>query len=251
MLTSSKWILALLSSALITQTTHATVAIDDTPLPPELHFYQERSLPPELHIQQKHSLPAIDSRSVTVAEKRPIFIFAFIHDDVPASKLKRIRDDSFIPLQKEIKSFSGRRVHVEFIRNLPTYTDFSYKHNDEQESYNRWRELAANYQNNKNLPLNRTTKFILITHENLNSRVGGIAGFGQPSGIASLTWSQNIGHEVGHMLDATHEQSEVLYRGGWWCDSYMVKAPNTFNGNCHVFTDANRARISAFLSNVP
>lgn len=232
MSTLLKLTLALLGSVFITHMAHATIAIDDTPWPPEQPQIQGRSLA---------ALPV---------DKRPVFVHAFIHDDVKESQ-SAIYAEHFLPMVKEIKAFNGRPVSIQFIRNQGSYTDYAYKSEDEQATFRHWKKLALQYRDEKNLPYERTTKFLLITKDNLNSRVGGIAGVGQQTGIASLKINLNVGHELGHMLDAAHEHSDVLYRGGWWCDTYMVPSPNLLTSNCHVYTDANREKINDFLKNVP
>ncbi|MBV4521814.1 hypothetical protein KVG88_17265 [Pseudomonas sp. SWRI74] len=222
----------LLLAALTSNSAHATIAIDDTPWPAEQPQPKARSLVEPL------------------VSKMPIFIYAFIHDDVlePQSD---IYTKHFLPMVKEIEGFTGRRVSIQFIRNLRTFTDFNYEHENEQTTYLNWYGLASYYRDEKNLPRTRTTKFLLITKNALNNRVAGIAGLGQQTGIASLKSALFVGHEIGHMLDADHEHGDVLFRNGWWCDSYMVPSPNLLNANCHFYTDANQQRISDFLSNVP
>lgn len=260
MLAMSKWIFALVSSAIIIPASHASV-VDDKPLPPELHFYQPRALPPELHfsgenqlppelhIQQKGSLSPSDSRIATVAEKRPIFIHTFIHDDVTEPQ-SEIYAKHFLPMVNEIKGFTGRHVSVQFIRHLPTYTDFAYKHENSQETLNRWHDQTFKYKVGKKLPSEKTTKFLLITKDVLNTLNSGVAHVGGQVAISSLKSERHVGHEVGHTLNATHEDSDKFFNG-WWCDSYMVLSPTFGHSNCNRYSDANRERINTFLSNVP
>jgi hypothetical protein len=223
---------ALLGSLFMTTMTQATVAIDDTPWPAEQNTTLARSL------------------AAPLGGKIPIFIHAFIHDDVTQPQ-SEIFAEHFLPMVKELEGVTGRRVSVQFIRNQPTYTDFAYMNEDELVTMKKWRDRTHDYKVEKNLPSTRTTKFILLTKSALNDRVAGLAGTGQQAAIASLKSAANVGHEIGHTLDALHENSEVFYRGGWWCESYMIPNPKLLVGNCHTFTEANRARISNFLSNVP
>lgn len=227
-----KLTLALFGSVFIAYTAQATIAIDNTPWPP---------VEPQIQIRSLKALPL---------EKMPIFIHAFIHDDI-AEPQSEIYKKHFLPMVKEIEGVTGRRVSVQFIRHQPTYTDFAYENSDEQATYQSWNKLAIQYRDKQNLPYQRTTKFLLLTNKSLNSRVGGIAGIGQQTGIASLKSTIIVGHEVGHMLDASHENSEVLFRGAWWCESYMVPSPNLLTTNCDIYTNANRERISAFLRDAP
>ncbi|KAA0963614.1 hypothetical protein [Pseudomonas sp. ANT_H12B] len=227
-----KLTLALFGSVFIAFTAQATIAIDDTSWAP---------VKPQIQIRSFKALPV---------DKMPIFIHTFIHDDIAESQ-SEIYAKHFLPMVKEIEGTTGRRVSVQFIRHQPTYTDFAYENSDEQATYQSWSKLAIQYRNKQNLPYQQTTKFLLLTRNSLNSRVGGIAGVGEQVGIASLKSTIIVGHEVGHMLDASHENGEVLFRSAWWCDSYMVPSPNILTSNCNIYTDANRERINAFLKNVP
>jgi hypothetical protein len=216
----------------ITSSTQATIPIDDTHWPSE---------------KDKPALQPFEAPNVS---KHTIFINTFIHDDVKEPQ-SQIFEKFFLPLIKEIEGFTGRRVSIQFIRNLQPYTNFVYENEDHQATANKWKVLALKYRNEKNLPYNKTTKFLLVTKNQLNNQAAGIAGAGQQFGIASLIRELYVGHEIGHMLDASHENGELLYRSGWWCDSYMMPAPTYLTSACHVYTNANRQRISAFLSDAP
>ncbi|MHC8398133.1 hypothetical protein ACYZTX_01200 [Pseudomonas sp. MDT1-17] len=225
-----KLALTLLLTALVNQTVQATVVKDETPWPLAQSFGSK-------------------TLSVIPVEKRPIFIFAFIHDDVPESKIPSIYPDHFLPVIKEIRSTMGRDVSVIFIRNAPPYTNYAYRGKN-QASYDGWKDLGINYRETNNLPVGRTTKFMLLTKEWMNSETLGLAGMGQQFALATLNSKQIVGHELGHMLDAEHEFSEVRYNG-WWCETFMAAKVNPLLSNCYVFTDPNRARISNYLSRVP
>lgn len=210
----------------------ATLAVDDIPW--------------RLEISQ----PLMQPFDASNTSKQTIFIHTFIHNDVREPQ-SQIFERFFLPMVKELEGITGRRVSIQFIRNLPPYTEFYYKNEDQKATAKNWDLLTIKYRNEKNLPYARTTNFLLITNDLLNSSTAGIAGVGAQFDIASLTNVLAVGHEIGHMLNANHENAEILYRGGWWCDSYMMPNPTYLTGNCHVYTDANRQRISTFLNNVP
>lgn len=230
--TLTKLKLILFAILFITSSAQATIPIDYTHWPSEI------------------DQPMVQPFEAPNTSKHTIFINTFIHDDVKEPH-PQIFEKFFLPMIKEIEGFTGRRVSIQFIRNLQPYTNFQYKNENYEATSNKWKILTNIYRNEKNLPQTKTTKFLLVTNNLLNDRVAGVAGIGSQSAIAALTSELNVGHEVGHMLDATHENSDVFYRNLWWCDSYMVPQPNSLTGTCHVYTDANRQRISAFLSNVP
>lgn len=222
--------LALIVALSINQTTYATIAVDETPWP---------VVDPALQITPRSSI-----------EKRPIFIFAFVHDDIPESKIPSLFSDHFLELAKEINTVTGRRLSVEFVRHTPPYTSYAYKA-PSQRSYEGWAALAEQYRNNKNLPHNRTTKFLLLTNNAMvEGEVLGVASLGQPFGIASLLGKQIVGHELGHMFDANHDLAEIR-NNGWWCETFMAAKVNPLLSNCYVYTDGNRERIKSYLSNTP
>lgn len=229
--------LVLLSSVFFNSIANASLVIDDTPWPSHPTAGQ-------------YSIPALslDSASAPV-ESRPIFIFAFVHDDVPESKINSIFPDYFLPMIKEIKAFSGRRVSVEFIRNTPPYTNFAYK-GENKTSYNRWVDLAYAYRSSNNLPDNRTTKFILLTNDKINANTLGLASAGQFAAIASLPSFGSVAHEMGHLLDGNHESAEIKYNG-WWCETFLYFEREPLRSNCYTYTDANKARMNAYLSEAP
>jgi hypothetical protein len=219
-----------LFTSFINQTAFATVVKDETPWP---------------------SVQTLSPRTLSniPVEKRPLFIFAFVHDDVPKEKIPSIYPDHFLPFIKEFRSTTGRNVSVIFVRDTPPYTDYAYK-GEAGDSYVGWRDLATAYRGAKNLPIGRTTKFILLTKDWINSDTLGLAGAGQQSAIATLHSKQVVGHELGHLLDAQHELSEIRYNG-WVCETFMVAKSNPLLSNCYVFTDPNRERIRNFLSLAP
>jgi hypothetical protein len=186
--------------------------------------------------------------STITMEKRPIFVFAFVHDDIPESAIDSIFHSYFLDWIKEVTAVTGRRVSVEFIRNMPPYTNYSYKAASDI-SYRGWETLARNYRDDNNLPYNRITKFLLLTNNAIDNKVLGVASLGQQFGIASLIGKQIVGHELGHMLTANHELSEVQYNG-WWCETFMRDVTPGLS-NCYRYSDGNRELIKSFLSDVP
>ena len=222
----------LLAGLIIHSVSHASVAIDHTSGPPEPSSIQTRSL------------------SAPLVEKRPIFIHAFIHDDITQPQ-SEIFTQHFLPMIKELESVTGRRVSVQFVRNRPSYTDFAYRDDDNQRVYQNWLRRAIHYRNEQNLPDTPTSRFILLTKQGLNEKTAGLAFSGGQVAIASLKSKLFVGHEIGHTLTASHDNSDVFYRDGWWCESYMAPKANSLYSNCNTYTDANREKIRAFLNSVP
>ena len=150
---------------------------------------------------------------------------------------------------KEIEAFSERRVFVQFIRDTPPYTDLDYKGKDNI-SYIRWAQAAYAFRSSNNLPDNRTTKFILLTNDNINDKSIGLSSAGQYAAIASLSSFASVAHEMGHLLDGNHESAEIKYNG-WWCETFLYFERQLLRSNCYTYTDANKARMNAYLNEAP
>jgi hypothetical protein len=219
-----------------THSAHATLANDI-------------AMPTEQIVNPVHIRSATINTVDPLTERRPIFIHTFIHDEI-LDQESEIFSKHFLPMVKELKALTGRRVTVLFIRNQPPYTNFSYKSEDEQAIALNWRKLAIQYRNDKNLPSTGTTKFLIITKDLINSRTAGLAGLGDQVAIAALNTGLTVGHEIGHTLNATHENSKVFLTP-WPCDSYMIPNPTFGYSNCDRYSDENRKRINAFLSKLP
>ena len=187
--------------------------------------------------------------------KESITIFAIIHNDIPESTKNTLYDDHFHPFVTELESFTGRRVRVISSERKP-YSDFPYKGENESLTLSLWENMAFNFLDEmraKGVQTNLLTKIILITNDTLNVKVAGIARTVPPfhSGtvaISSLSTYVNVGHEIGHLLGAKHEDAETQYNG-WWCDTYMRPQGDVFKSNCYTYSPANRQNIKNYLAN--
>ena len=130
---------------------------------------------------------------------------------------------------------TGRDVSVRLVRNAPPYTSYPYRA-DSQAAYEGWSALVSDYRDTNKLSINRTTKFMLLTNDWMNSETLGVVGVGQQFALATLTNKQVVGHELGHLLDAEHELADVRYNG-WRCATFMAAKVNSLLSNCYVYTD--------------
>ncbi|MCD5995386.1 hypothetical protein KDX38_17580 [Pseudomonas sp. CDFA 602] len=183
--------------------------------------------------------------------KRPLFFYLVIHDDLPQAKIDSLVENHFAWLIKDLESFTGRRINLEFIRNAPALTDFSYKGDDTDQLSALWKKQVDQYMNTHNLPRNHTTKYLLLTNNSINSKVMGFAIDKGYAGIASLETYPAPAHELGHMLGGHHDSAEVLYQNGWWCETNLMPTRVNLRANCYVFSDENKQRIAAHLSEYP
>lgn len=196
-------------------------------------------------------ITCLDIRAEEAVSKHALFINLFIHDDVPQSRINKLRQDYFIWLIKDLESITGRRVQLKFIRDVPTLTNFPYKAQSMEQGLLLWVNRLGNYLDVHNLPLNRTSKYLLLTRDKLDDSGLGVALDQGHTGIASLEAYTAPAHELGHMFGATHDASQVLYRKGWWCETNLAPKRNRTLANCYVFSDANRQLISNYLRRYP
>ncbi|MEE4343150.1 hypothetical protein V2J66_16120 [Pseudomonas alliivorans] len=183
--------------------------------------------------------------------KRPLFLFLLVHDDVQERNNERLAHDYFSWLVKDLESFTDRRVVLEFVRNVPGLTDFSYRGEQLDAIWKPWQHHIDQYLDRNNLPRNGTTKYVLLTQDRINSSILGFTIANAYTGIASLETFTAPAHELGHMFGGTHESAEVIYRNGWWCETNLIEARNSLRANCYAYSDENRARITEYLSQFP
>lgn len=197
------------------------------------------------------------SSTINPAQKNSITIIAVVHNDVPKSKRETIYADHFYPLVKELESFTERKVHVVFAGAEP-YTHFDYKGTDTLDTLQRWESMGfrlLDEMRKEGLITNVLTKVMLVTHDTLNDKVAGVALISQPThsgmfAIASLTSYINVGHEIGHLLGARHEDWEVQFNG-WWAETYMTPQRELIRSISYTFSAANRKNINNYLSTKP
>jgi hypothetical protein len=187
-------------------------------------------------------------------KQKTITIYAAIHEDVPKDVKDSMYADYFLPLVKELESFTDHKVSVVFGAGAP-YSNFDYKGEDTMATLRRWELLGSKY-----LDAYRAEGFdtmgislaVLVTRDRLTSNIGGLALVWPPNNtgrfaIASVTGYQVIGHEIGHLLGAKHEDSEIQYNG-WWSESYMTPQREHLRSNSYTFSEANRKNINNYLA---
>ncbi|MNI22942.1 hypothetical protein D3C73_765070 [compost metagenome] len=186
--------------------------------------------------------------------KNDVTIFAIIHNDVPADLRKSIYADYLSHVMGELESISGRKFHVVLGTGEP-YSSFVYKDKDRQSMLKRWESLGYKYlqeAEQKGFDTRDLNKVILLTKYGINEETSGIALIDPrinagKFAISSLERYLNPGHEIGHLLGATHENAEVQYNG-WWCETYMTAQPQPIRSTCYKFSETNRQAIKNYLA---
>ncbi|MHC8317044.1 reprolysin-like metallopeptidase [Pseudomonas sp. LB3P31] len=195
--------------------------------------------------------------------KKPITIMVVIHNDLQDYSREKLYDDHFSWLQTELEDISGRPVfiHMSDKNDVPELSDYSYRNTDVGAAAEGWKQKTGDLHNSMSQQQSfhsGLVKILLLTRNNVDETlwgllgsVGGVTFMKSYAGIAAITSRQAAAHEIGHMLGATHEDSEVHY-DGWWKDSVMLADQGSqFRGNSDRFSDKNRQNIRDYLAKFP
>ncbi|MBI6621048.1 hypothetical protein YA0783_22365 [Pseudomonas corrugata] len=185
--------------------------------------------------------------------KDTIAILVCLHDDLKGYEYRKLSSDHFVWLKTELELISGREVIITFARPQPPYSHlrrFDYKGADASSKLSAWRNAAQDWRyetlrNNDYDP--RLTKTLLLTKDNINKTISGIAELGGHFGIASIRTYNTPAHEIGHLFNADHKDSVIEY-DGWWKDSIMhADSYSDLRGNTYRFSESNRENIRQYL----
>jgi hypothetical protein len=187
-----------------------------------------------------------------------IRLHVVIHDDVPAPVVQRLDADYLQPWLLEMERTTGREVELHTSRNLPGITDIAYRQVDRkfalsslarlnEQFWRQRRDGAWNYRVDKTLLVVQGT---VAPSDASGNELVGEARFQGDAAWASVQTFSAVGHELGHLFGATHENAEVLYNG-WFCETYTYPARLNVRSNCYRYSDSNREAIRAYLSEAP
>ncbi|MCU1735623.1 MULTISPECIES: hypothetical protein [unclassified Pseudomonas] len=186
------------------------------------------------------------------AEATPtLTIWVFPHDELSELSDEQLQKDYFEAWMDEIRLIARLPVALRFTRRIPGLTDITYQGLDASATLSEWADAASVWRRQQPSPEDVTdNKYLLLTRNELerhgNDSIFGMAYQTGHSAIASLGTYATVGHELGHTLSATHEQSYVSFNG-WFCETYMF--PNRFGlrSNCYRYSDENRENIANYL----
>ncbi|MCK1790057.1 hypothetical protein [Pseudomonas violetae] len=195
--------------------------------------------------------------------KKPIAIMVVIHNDLQDYPREKLYEDYFGWLKTELEDISGRPVfiHMSDKEDVTELSDYNYRNDDPGAAVMGWKqkteELYRSIYKQQSFH-SGLVKILLLTRYNIDETLwgllGGVAGvtfMRSYAAIAAITSRNAPAHEIGHMLGATHEDSEVHF-AGWWQDSVMLADPaSPFRGNSYKFSEKNRQNMREYLENFP
>ena len=144
--------------------------------------------------------------------KRPIKLTVFLHEDLNNINEDWLHQEYFDWLEDTISRISGRTMDVILIQpsDAPTLSSFNYKSENFELLISQLQDTLLTHLKNQESDTNDATinKYLLLTRDDINKKTLGIAQSQGALGIASITSKLTASHEVGHMLDAEHEDSD-------------------------------------------
>jgi len=184
-------------------------------------------------------------------QKRPIFLTVLLHDDIPQAEREHIRRDYFVWLLKDLESFTGRRVYLDFIERTGPLTAIDYQGRHEENTLRDWTRLVDQYIAKHNKPQFITHKYLLLTRNKISAKTLGLTKPGHYAAIASMATYTAAAHEIGHMFGGTHEASEVIYKVGWWCETKITPTRLNLRANCYLYSAQNKKLMLDYLNKAP
>ncbi|WP_053163940.1 reprolysin-like metallopeptidase [Pseudomonas sp. P1.8] len=191
--------------------------------------------------------------------KKPISIMIVIHRDLYNYQKNDLYADYFSWLKSELESLSGRDIRLLMYRHdeVAELSGYNYRNEDSNAALQGWTDLINDWfitlkKSGEHTP--SLTKVLLLTRNNINVTASGLLGgtrgiswYKGHCAIAAITSTHVPAHEIGHMLGAKHEDSEVIY-DGWWHDTIMLTDEfSSMRGNAHRYSDKNRENIRNYL----
>lgn len=185
------------------------------------------------------------------ASSPSLTVWAFVHDELSEISDEQLQKDYFDNWLTEMGEIVPIPVKVIFRRNAPGLTDIDYRQKGPSASLSAWADASFAWRRTHNSAGGLVdNKYLLLIRDVLgtldNEPIAGLAYQTGHAAIASLKAYATAGHELGHTLSATHEQSQVNFNG-WFCETYMFPSRFGLRSNCYRYSDENRANIANYL----
>ncbi|BDM25505.1 MULTISPECIES: hypothetical protein [Pseudomonas] len=179
---------------------------------------------------------------------RSLVVTVYPHDELAGISDKQLQDDYFQHWLDEMRSFTQHPIEVIFQRAIRGLTDIDYRAMSSTQILDAFTEEITTQRSAR--PFSFMNKDLLLTKDSYDRSglnfVAGLAHFNGNTGIASMVTYAAPGHELGHMLSATHDNAKTEFNG-WFCETYMVPNRVPLRSNCYRYSDQNRAAIADYL----
>lgn len=188
---------------------------------------------------------------------RTLKIHVYIHHDLVGRQSTNILEESYFSwVLQEIARLTHRNVEIIFNPTDTPAAVFNYDYKKAGSAFQAlmsWKALLKEHLSNTTLGNTPLHLFLLLTRHSIDDTTLGMAeAIGGQFAIASITKYRVPGHEIGHLLGATHEDGAVIYNG-WWHDSVMRSSDffSPLRGQAYRFSDHNRLNIRNYLYQLP
>ena len=180
--------------------------------------------------------------------KEPVRIHVYYHDDVDESTRRIVPRNYLKDCITELEKVADRPFIMVYRHSIPGVTDIEYK-GDPRHALTQWEGAAFNYEDvNINDP-EQVQRYLLVTQEDINEGVLGIAQLYGRCAIASLSSYQTIAHELGHTFGMRHEDAELLHNAfGLQCETYGYPERGIGRGNCYQYSLKNRDNMARYFA---
>jgi hypothetical protein len=174
----------------------------------------------------------------------------YVHDDVPLGENRIVARyiqwwlDEMTPL---LPAHVGLQMKV--FHQMPGITDMDYTAESDRDSLMMsLQDRFDDESERERCPDEEHGYHLLLTGKNPQPGLEGLSWY--KVAIASIGEQRTVGHELGHMFGATHEDGEVLYANGWWQETAMFPHDlfSIFRSKFLGYSSKNRENIRLKLA---